>query len=269
MNKINLKTYWIDLLISGTIFKLSFLGFAFTYNPVAFFIAGISLYRIGAFIHEIAHQNTNKEFTSFKRFWNIFIGPLVLTPSILFVRPHLKHHTTGVFSTKDDPQYPLIKSNKRLAFVVFCILPFLLPIYNLCVCVFSFMEDRNPFLSILYKGVKFSKEDYIEAKHYSFWYLIVLEVLVLWLGYIILPLYFVSVFAWFLSTLRIPLEHELYFYKETSDYNDQKLDSKTHRHWLYIIIQPLALRYHTVHHMYPRIPYHNLEKADKELNTID
>jgi fatty acid desaturase len=81
---------------------------------------------------------------------------------------------------------------------------------------------------------------------------------------ILLYFYLVSVGGWFLSVLRIPLEHPLNEYKIVSNKKDQELLSITHYNSWYIIIQPLGLRFHTIHHMYPKLPYYTLRSLSSK-----
>ena len=180
----------------------------------------------------------------------------MLQPSMRFTKPHLAHHTSGVFGTKDDPQYPLIKSNPKLALIIFVVLPWLLPIYNLIMC-FN-IKRIDWFDNILYRNITFTIEEYAEIKTYEIYYIYTITAVLLLFPTVLVHLYLVSVIAWFLSVLRIPLEHDLKEYKETSTMEDQRLDSRTHEAWPYVIIQPLGLRYHEEHHTNPKVPYHNL-----------
>lgn len=260
--KVNIKIYWVDYFLSSLAFLICLTVFYYTASIISLILGAVFGYRAGAFIHEISHQNKNPSIKWFKRVWNLTGGLLMIQPSVRFTRPHIKHHTTGIFATKDDPQYPLIFSKPLLAFTIFGLLPFLLPIYNFLICLVPI--KHNKLEDVLYKNIKFTSGEYKEAYSYGFYYVLVYILLLILQPKLLLALYTVSTGAWFLSVLRIPLEHDLTQYKETSVYEDQKLDSFTHESPIFIPIQPLALRFHTAHHMYPRIPYHNLKKFHKE-----
>ena len=263
-NTLDINKYWIDLGISYLIFSTIFITALINNNIFLCALSGIPLYRIGAFCHEIAHQYKNKKIKNFKYVWDATIGNLIMQPSILFTRPHLEHHKVGVFGTEKDPQYPLIHSDKKLAIVIFGFLPWLLPIYNVALCSLSFLKHKNPLLNILYKNTSFSEEDLDEVFKLSLGYLIVLKLIIfidILLPYSLIEyLYIASVTAWYLSVFRIPLEHSLVSYKESSVYRDQEEDSFTHTNLLYSIVQPLGLRFHTTHHMYPKVPYYKLKE---------
>jgi len=266
--KINIRIYWMDYILSLTAFLLFFSLAILTNNIVVGAIASIFIYRAGAFTHEIAHQFNNPHFKVFKTVWDFTMGALIFQPSIRFAKPHLMHHKTGVFATKQDPQYPLIRSNKLLAFTVFFILPWVLPIYNILICIFHLINN-DKLESILYNKVHFDTHEKDEIYKLEALYLVILLIFVATLPGLIIPYYFVSVGGWFLSVLRIPLEHPLSEYKKTSVAQDQKVLSKTHESLIYIPIQPLALRYHKAHHMFPKVPYHNLPDYHYELKYTD
>lgn len=260
---VNLRTYWTDFIVSSIIFAISFYFVCTAGSTIGFVLASIFLYRLCTFTHELAHQSKNRKMKRFKIVWNLTGGLLMFQPSIKFTRPHLKHHTTGIFATKDDPQYPLIFSDLKLAAGIFFVLPWVLPIYNILVAA---LPKWRALENILYKDVKFTNKERDEIKSYELYYFAVLCGLVAMAPLMLLPtFYLVSVGAWYLSVLRIPLEHPLVTYKKTSTSEDQKVLSKTHESPIYIPVQPLALRYHKAHHMYPKIPYHNLPDYHYEL----
>lgn len=258
MYKLNMKVYWGDLILSSFLFIVNFYLTIKFGSVITFAIASIFLYRIGAFTHEIAHQNKNKKIKLFKIVWNLTVGCLMLQPSIRFTLPHLKHHTVGIFATKEDPQYPLIFSDTKLAFIIFVLLPFILPIYNLILCLIPF---KNNWLNKLVNKTTYNKQEHKEIFLYEFYYSVVFLLVCFINIYILIPFYLVSVGAWFLSVLRIPLEHPLNYYKKTSNQKDQEVLSFTHTAWIYVILQPLGLRYHTTHHMFPKIPYYKLKRS--------
>ena len=261
---LDMKTYYIDFCISTLLFIILFiLG---SINPFFYILSSICLYRAGAFTHEIAHQYHRREFKLFRFIWTYTIGILLIQHPLRFTKPHLKHHKVGIFGTKQDPQYPLVRSNIWIWILVFIISPIGLPIFNFIISILSlFNIHESKFHNILYKNITYSTQ---EKKEMNVTDKIYTGVIVL--GFVLNPtlickLALVIIGSWWLATLRIPLEHELKAYKETSNREDQRLDSKTHLSPIYIIVQPLALRFHTAHHLYPGVPYHNLEDLHYKL----
>lgn len=260
MHSVKPLVYWTDFILSLLVFGIGFFVFVVTGNLIGYLVAAIFLYRACAFTHEIAHQYKNTRLQSFKLVWNLTAGFLMMQPALRFTKPHLIHHKTGVFATKEDPQYPLIRSDIKYGLFVMVLSAWLFPIHNILICMGIPGIDK-----ILYEKIQFTSNEYKYLRQIEKLYLYFFVALCFMVPNLILPFYLVSVGSWFLSVLRIPLEHSLKEYKETSDYNDQRLDSYTHRSPLWIPIQPLALRYHTIHHMYPKVPYHNIPILHKQL----
>lgn len=260
--KLNVYKYWIDLFVSTFIFVVGFY-YVFNYGSwIALILSIIYLYRVAAFTHEIAHQYNNPKIKLFKFIWDITIGCLMLQPSLRFKEPHLQHHKVGIFATEQDPQYPLIFQNIKLASGIFIILPFIMPLYNLLVCL---IINKNTKLKNLLYSTLFTNKERNELFWLEFYYCLVWTVVGIINFKLLICLYIISVGSWFLSVLRIPLEHPLNEYKKTSTIKDQEVLSFTYTNPLYSIIQPLGLRFHKAHHMYPKVPYYNLKQLNREL----
>ena len=147
---VNIKTYWLDFTLSSIAFIICFIIAHFLHSTIVLLISSIFLYRAGAFTHEICHQYKNPKIQTFKKVWTWTLGFIMLQPPLRFAKPHLAHHTTGIFSTEEDPQYPLLFSNWKFTAGIFLLLPWALPIYNLLVCL------DVPIEELLYDKVEFS-----------------------------------------------------------------------------------------------------------------
>jgi fatty acid desaturase len=252
--KLKLYKYWSDFICSLLLFITIFIVGYISNNILILIISSVFFYRLGAFMHEICHQNKNPKFKSFKIVWNLTIGCLIGQPSLRFTKPHLEHHKVGIFATEKDPQYPLIYSSIYKAFGIFILLPFIIPIFNVITCVLPI--KNNKLNSIFYKGI-FNKQESQELFIYELYYSIIYCIAFFLMPVnILLCFYLVSVISWGLSVLRIPLEHPLTEYKKVSNKKDQEVLSFTHYNMFYII-----------HHMYPKIPYYTLETITKDLFT--
>ena len=42
----------------------------------------------------------------------------------------------------------------------------------------------------------------------------------------------------------------------------------TGQNWLTVVLFPVGLRYHALHHLFPSLPYHNLGKAHRRLSEL-
>ena len=73
-------------------------------------------------------------------------------------------------------------------------------------------------------------------------------------------------FALTLNHIRTLAAHRYTSDGETISHLDQFLDStNVTGNWMTELMCPLGLRYHALHHLFPRIPYHNLGIAHRRL----
>lgn len=274
----NRAIYYGDLLLSLAVLVTAYAFLIEVSGPafIALYLVCVAaLYRVAVFAHEICHRQRDERMKAFAVFWNLTGGALTLVPAMRFSKPHIAHHALGTFGTRDDPQYLLVRSDRKLAVFVLVLVPFIMPLYSLLLVVSA---------SIAGLSAEEAVERYLERKghptggipdeeHKREITLYSRHALLLFLIYAsLLPetlplLYAVYVGAWWLSTLRIPLEHGMIRYLEQSDARDHVLDSFTIEAPLAAILQPLGLRFHTAHHMYPGVPYHKLGRLHRELKA--
>jgi len=278
--KLNLAAYYRDLALPVAGFAAGFAGCLYGSGPllvVSFLAAAASLHRAAFFIHEITHQSGNPRLRTFTNVWDLTVGALTLVPSARFIRAHLTHHTVGVFRTKTDPQYLLMRNNWRLSLLIMVAVPPIMPILSVAQMVTcgiggiaaeeaveAFLTRRDvPTGSTL-------PQKYRQRVAWLSRYYLVLWAAVAYLFPGILPLMYGIVTAvWYLTTWRIPLEHRMERRLDSSDKHDQKEDSFTVEWPLAWLLQPIGLQYHTAHHMYPGVPYHNLPALHAELKATD
>jgi fatty acid desaturase len=275
----NPAIYSRDFLISMMVFIAAFiwgLSVDWPLSVLPWGLAAVFLARAGIFGHEISHRPNHKRMKTFYWLWHLTVGAIILVPTARFVEPHKAHHTTGIFRTKDDPQYLLVRSNRTLALFVLVALPFLTPLYTLFQVIIASiggvqLEEsldrltRRIFNFSVSTPLPASKKT--EVTWLSRYYLLVVGTFAYTVPEGILLYYAVLVGAWLIIVLRIPLEHELETYAETSKRHDQMRDSFTVETPLALIIQPIGFRYHTAHHMYPGVPYHNLPAVHEHLKA--
>lgn len=274
--------YFRDMLIP----LAAFLGsFAWAVNAegamvlVPFAIAVVSLHRAGIFAHEICHRPSHRKMRVFNAVWNWTVGALIMVPTARFQKPHQDHHAAGTFRTKADPQYLLVRSDRGLMAFVLLGVPLLMPVLNLFQVLTASLGgieleeaiERRAQARGFSISSPLTPRQKVAVVRLSRWYL-ALFVMYAALLPETLPLYYaVLVGGWFLTVARIPLEHELERHAASSCARDQVLDSFTVETPLAVLAQPLGFRYHTAHHMYPGVPYHNLPAlhADLKRNNAD
>ncbi|MGK7957768.1 MAG: fatty acid desaturase [Crocosphaera sp.] len=280
---VNPTIYWLDFLTCASMGWTAFILLGqvpFFSIPFFFFyvIAIFSIYRAGAFVHEVCHQQYNHKFAKgFVTVWHILIGLPLLFPAFYY-DCHLKHHDSKLFKTSQDPHYPPVKSNSLAILQMILLVPILMPLQLLT--RFFILTPLSRIFPSIRETVerKFSSmtgPDYVAkfSKNQEKQMLVVELVLFLWLSTLsvcfvcnIIPLiylflwYFVSVSVWVLNFYRVLLEHGFDGWSESPlTLEEQILDSYTYPRggWRQLIFAPGA-RYHALHHIFPTIPYHNL-----------
>ncbi|GEO80574.1 fatty acid desaturase family protein [Pararhodospirillum oryzae] len=275
------RIYFRDLFVSLFVFLVAFVWGLGTTGPlviVPWALAAAFLARAGIFGHEISHRPNDARLKTFYWVWHLTVGVVTLVPTARFAEPHRIHHTTGIFGTRNDPQYLLVRSNKALAFFVLVVLPFLTPIYTLFQVVVASiggiaLEERlDRFTQRVFNfsiSTPLPEKRKAEVTWLSRLYLLAFGIYAVLLPEGVLFYYAVLVGAWLIIVLRIPLEHELVAHAETSSRQDQMRDSFTVETPLALLIQPIGFRYHTAHHMYPGAPYHNLPALHAHLKATE
>lgn len=236
-------------------------------------LAVLSLHRAGLFCHEVVHSK-HASLRLFRALYTWTVALFVMVPPVRFGLPHLAHHRLGVFGTHEDPQYPLVRGNAFAMTMVLVVIPFIVPFTNFLMTVtgalgaFRFEQALDRWAT---ENFGFSLSSVLNAeqqaevtRHARVTLILFLAVVAFLPG--VLPFYYaVLVGGWALITARIPLEHELERLADSSGPHDQMADSFTIESPLALLIQPVGFRYHTAHHMYPGVPYHNLPALHEEL----
>lgn len=274
--------YLSDFTLSMTGFVVAFIFCLRTSGLVfalCFVVSCVCLYRAGTFVHELTHQYRSGQLKWFHQLWNLTAGAIFMAPAVRFFDPHQIHHQVGTFATRQDPQYLLLRTDWKLAALMLLVGPFVMPI----ACLFFVLaaslgekvdiEGRIDRYLTRKKGAAAGSALPAQYKRemtlYSRYYLVVIAVYV-WLWPETIPLlYAVQVGVWWLGILRIPLEHEMREYREQTNARDHVIDSFTVESPFAEILQPLSLRLHTAHHMYPGVPYHNLPALHAELKRTN
>jgi fatty acid desaturase len=201
-----------------------------------------------------------------------------MVPLTRFQIPHFAHHRPGVFGTEADPQYPLVRSNWFAMFSVLVLIPFVVPLSNLFLTVtaslgaFRFEAAMDRWMRSNWGFTLSSPLSPVQQAEVALKARVTLFLFALMVTFApqVLPFYYATlVGAWLLVTARIPLEHKLEKLADSSDPRDQMIDSFTVETPLALLLQPIGFRFHTAHHMYPGVPYHNLPALHEELKRTN
>jgi fatty acid desaturase len=282
--------YWADF---GTSISIAWAAFwmaaARSYSPWTAFwliISSLAFYRGLFFIHELSHIRGEK-MRSFRWAWNALCGMVFFLPDITYAI-HSAHHLTATYSTRDDPEYLPLRYQKPLQiaapFILFPFVPWLLMTRFLLAAPVSWII-RGRFRDWLLRSATSLKMNprfewnnvtaadrrtvAIEEAGCLFWWTLFLaltlvtrtpRILVIW--------YLVTYLLLTLNHLRAIVAHG-YINRsgERVTYEEQLLDSISITGFspLASLLAPVGLRYHSLHHMFPTLPYHAMPAAHRQL----
>lgn len=281
--------YWTDFLLSVSV-GYACAGVYLTapaFSPqqlICFVIAGVMLYRVGSYMHEIVHFRRD-QMRTFRIVWNIVAGIPMLTPAFLY-ESHLAHHNTHHYGTGNDGEY-LPLGVGRLRNVAFFLMQIaLLPLF--VVSRFLFLTPLS-FVSPAWRTwvlrrassyvINFAHvREISENAPRRAWaaidiacslraWLMIVAVFAGLTDWTRLPmLYSIAIMTLGLNHIRTLVAHRYLSDGEKMSHLDQLSDSvNIEGGWLTEAVFPLGLRYHALHHLYPSLPYHNLYAAHRRL----
>ncbi|MET0280964.1 MAG: fatty acid desaturase [Steroidobacteraceae bacterium] len=281
--------YWTDFALSaGVAWTLAILFFS---TPgwgllplLEMFGAAVLFFRAGTFIHEIIHFKAG-ELKWFARFWNLLMGIPLLMPWIIY-RNHIDHHSVRYFGTPEDGEYLPLAAAPARETIKYVLQAPLLPV--LTILRFGVIGPLSWFhrgmrewvltaashgVSNPYYRKRFTAADerHLQAVEIlCFLWLVFIGTLLVTgiLGWMVLVKAIVLLgFALGLNWVRNLAAHTYSNRGERMSLAEQFSDSinVTGQTWLTVLMFPVGLRYHALHHLFPFLPYHNLGKAHARL----
>lgn len=283
--------YWTDFLVSLTIgytagaVLLKMPTVAWQWKAVAWLLTVLALYRVSLFMHEICHFKRG-EMRSFKVAWNVLAGIPMMLPSF-FYETHREHHNTHHYGTDHDGEYlPLASGTWRDLFLFIAqvfYLPILTFIRHLIITPVSFcipplrkwvLEHWSSFVINLSYRREIRPQDplgwwaameigcHLRALALAF---VIFSGIDPW--YNALLIYSVAVTILSMNHLRTLAAHRYRNDGKMMTIEGQLLDSIdiSSNSWLTLALCPVGLRFHALHHLFPGMPYHNLETAHRRL----
>lgn len=283
--------YWTDFLVNLTIgfsacgVLLKMPSASWEWKALAWVVAVITLYRVSLFMHEVCHLGKN-EMRWFKVAWNVLAGIPMMLPSF-FYETHREHHNTHHYGTEEDGEYlPLASGRFRDLFAFFAqviYLPLVTFFRHLVVTPLSFfipplrkwvLEHWSSFVINLSYKRKIRPHDPVR-----WWAAMELgcHLRAATLAYMIfsgIDPWYNALLIWSMASTILLLNHvrtlAAHRYRsggQAMTLEGQLLDSIdiAARDPLTLILCPVGLRYHALHHMFPGMPYHNLGAAHRRL----
>jgi fatty acid desaturase len=254
---------------------------------VTFSITCACYYRAAMFVHELVHL-PEKKFRAFRIVWNLLCGIPFLVPSFTYYT-HLDHHRRKMFGTQRDGEYlPLARMSPwwMLLYLSQCLwIPplavvrfgLLTPVTWLSPALRRFVHQRasslvmdpsylRPLPTRQARRVIFAQE--LGCFLFLWGCAIVPPVFFgRWQGPFLIHAYSTGVVLILLNAIRTLAAHRWWSSGEEGTFIDQMLDSVTmdNDSLAAILINPVGLRYHATHHLFPSMPYHNMRAAHRRL----
>jgi fatty acid desaturase len=284
------RIYWADFLLSlsvaygAVVLFLSSPAFSSLYI-LAFAVAAFALFRCGVFMHEIVHLPKGR-LPLLSAAWNILFGIPTLMPSFMY-KSHADHHNPRHFGTSRDGEYlPLGAGPVRRIIFYFLQVPLLpaLAIFRFLVLTpLSFLHPRlrrmvlerassyviNPRYRRTLppdegRGTWAALEAAIFLELATFFGLLLSGELA-WT--VFFELYALGMAAAGLNWARTAAAHGYRNTGSTMTFIGQIEDSISipGHPLLTELLFPVGLRYHSLHHLFPSLPYHSLGTAHRRL----
>jgi fatty acid desaturase len=287
----NRTFYWADLIVTATAAWGGLALAATTHGLPVGLAAGLvsllALYRGLSFIHEISHLRP-RDVPGFRLGWNLLIGVPLMTPSMMYEGVHNLHHAKDRFGTARDPEYLPLGRFSQAKLAGFALISLLAPLgvilrsgvlIPLSFVVPAVRRTVRTKLSALVINPDFVREDNDKtrpdwlAQEIGCWLwcwgvaaltvagVVPLRVVATWFA--------VFSLATFVNQLRTLVAHYWHNDGERMSFEAQFLDSVNvpPPALLPFLWAPVGLRYHALHHLLPRLPYHNLGKAHARLSA--
>lgn len=281
--------YWGDLMVCAGIGYVAFVlcpadDLLSAPAVVCMLVAALAFYRAVLFVHEIVHAPD--ELRWFSVVWHVVCGIPFLVPKFTY-EFHQDHHGSRTYGTAEDGEYVAYASEPRwrvialpftallgpvvfvVRFLVLAPLSWLVPAFRSYVLTraSALMIDAD-YVRVLPAGR--TPRSWLVQEFACFSYLVAMMVL-LGLGAYspnrLLEAYVIVAAVLFVNWIRVLAAHRYESENEQMTFSEQVLDSIDHPSLPILgeLWAPLGLRFHAVHHLFPKLPYHQLGKARRRL----
>jgi fatty acid desaturase len=255
---------------------------------IAYVVCSLAFYRMSMFTHELVHLRSGT-MLGFRTAWNLLCGIPFLIPSFSYYT-HLDHHRRHHYGTKHDGEYlsfGLAPPWGIVAYLAFNLVVPLLAIFRFLVLgpVSWFIP---PLRRIVLQRASSMVIDYFYVRPLpgkkECWIIFLQELLCFtWLvGVLVFSLvvlgrwpipflivsYTVGVFILTINSIRTLGSHRWANDKhEELSFEGQLLDSVNvaRRPWITELWGPIGTRFHSLHHLFPGLPYHAMPEAHRRL----
>jgi fatty acid desaturase len=297
----NPTIYWADFLTTILVGHAAFamvqglsawlpgkerLGACIGLQTAAFLLCCALYYRAAMFIHELVHL-PQKEFRAFRIVWNLLCGIPFLMPSFTYYT-HLDHHRRRSYGTQGDGEYlSLVRLSpwqlalyflQGLFVPALAVVRFLLltPLTWICPPLRRLIHQRASSLVMdpSYIRPLPTKETLrvirLQELLCFLWCLALFGGALLvgrWPYPVLIQGYLVGVILVTMNALRTAAAHRWNTARREVTFIEQMLDSVNidSNSLAAILLNPVGLRFHALHHLFPSLPYHNAHAAHRRL----
>lgn len=282
--------YWLDLCWHGAVGWFAFyMASASSPGPVAWagwtLVSILALYRAAVFTHELVHIRRER-LPGFRTAWNLLCGVPLLAPSFMYDGVHQEHHFRNQYGTSRDGEYLPFGTPPRSRIVFYLVSHLVLP--PLAVLRFGLLAplsllsgalrrqllERASSLSID-PGYRRSVPDPVPAAwaRQEFactayvWAVFGLVAAGVLPASLLLQFYVTVLGILLFNAVRTLAAHRYSNRGRTLTFSDQLADSinVTGGGLTTLLLAPVGLRYHALHHLFPTLPYHSLGAAHRRL----
>jgi fatty acid desaturase len=286
--------YWTDLLLVSvagwTCFVFSaYLPWSHPIGLLALAAGGLALYRELGFNHDLSHIHGHWT-RNFSIVWNTLLGIPFFQPTSMYGASHMEHHSTKIYAGEQDPRYVPVGRGPRSGWVI----PLLVHTWIVPIALAARFFITGP-ISLIKGGafreniIKHASTLKMNLKHVrrlpnrrlaKIAVIQELACLAIWGSLIglgiagILPVkFFVSFYLVYVVLMALHYIRSLclHRYARIGDGNLSLAeiieDSVSfNRPAVFVeLICPTNSCYHSLHHLFPTLPYHNLPKAHERL----
>ncbi len=215
--------------------------------------------------------------------WNVLFGVPFFAPSFMYLGVLLDHHSKFVYGTAEDGEYVpfALEGRKRIVlyfltvlfspallyirYAVLAPLSYFIPSFRKIVTtqlsslVIDFEYVRGPFKPAERKAVAWQ-----EPLTFAYGLFLTAMIFLGIIPFIFVPyLYALTVIMFAYNTVRTVAAHRYANKGETIDLVRQLTDSVNivSNSWFERLLCPVGLGFHALHHLFPTMPYHSLDKA--------
>jgi fatty acid desaturase len=253
----------------------------------AYVVTILAYMRSLMFIHELVHLPKDR-FKGFRIAWNLLCGIPMFVPSFLYY-PHVDHHRRKHYGTDHDGEYLALSHHGRWMIVGFVLQALLIPFLGffrfavlspICWIIPGARQVVHRHASTMLVDPFYERNDSGKALMRM---VVLQEALVFVWAMVFLFAWYGRTGQWFnplwsvayavavgllvLNEIRTLGAHRWTGQGAEMSFEQQLLDSVNYPHtpWLSELWGPIGTRYHALHHLFPRLPYHDLGKAHRRL----